>query len=95
VTDIAGEASGLYRRLLACFGPLQFGPGKLLVAAWADAVAKLHVSMLGDIPFDLLPVIAVVADLLAVSTDGQETSKVFETCKCLFEFSDALGQTTL
>lgn len=37
-----------------------------LVAVRADAMAELGLRMLGDIAFDLLPIIPVITDFLAI-----------------------------
>src|SRR3972149_6157050 len=52
--------------------PLQRRLGDILVALRADAVAELRPRMLGAVALPLLPVVLVVADLLAVRTDGQQ-----------------------
>jgi len=46
--------------------PIEFGLHEAGVAFRTDPVAELGLGMVADVPFDLLPVIAVVADLLAV-----------------------------
>src|SRR6184192_2213716 len=44
-----------------------------VVARRADAVAELRLRMVGDIPLDLLPVLIVAADPLAVAADRQQS----------------------
>ena len=42
----------------------------LLQAVWANSMRKFSVRVLGNVGFQLQPVVFVVADLLAVGTDG-------------------------
>ena len=58
----------------------------------ADAVTELHLSMVPDVVFDLVPVALVVADFLARCTDGQDSSESIQLAhglsqeECSFPF---------
>jgi hypothetical protein len=41
--------------------------------------------MLGDIAFDLLPIISVITDFLAVCANRQEALELLDPCEGLFE----------
>src|ERR1700736_5496926 len=66
-----------------------------LVAAGTDAVAELHVRVLADVLFDLLPVVLIVADALAVAADRQEAVQLLHGRQGDLELRDAIGEALL
>src|SRR5581483_734696 len=48
------------------------------VAARTDAVAELRIGMFGDVAFDLLPVLIVAANPLAVAADRQQAAQLLD-----------------
>src|SRR5947209_8349711 len=69
----AGSQSRYPDRLLR-----QLVPPHFRVALRADAVAELGLGVLADVRLDLLPVVLVVADLLAVGADRQEAAELLD-----------------
>ena len=67
----------------------------LFEAARADAMAELRVAAVGDVGFDLLPVVLVAADALAVAADRQHAAQLFDARERLLQFRDALRQPLL
>ncbi len=65
------------------------------VAVGADAVAELHPRVGREIAFDLLPIVAVVADLLAVAADRQQPLQLVDLVQGLLQLADPLGQVVL
>src|SRR5439155_263902 len=61
----------------------------LVVAVRTDAVAELHVGVRGHVLLDLLPVVAVVANLLAVRADRQQAAQLPDAGQGLFQLGDA------
>src|SRR5436190_12016429 len=61
----------------------------------ADAVAELRVGVLGDVLFDLLPVLVVAADPLAVAADRQEPVQRLDVGQRLLQLGDPLIESIL
>src|SRR5262245_15881569 len=61
--------------------PLQLGGHFLVPAVRADAVAEVDVGAAGEVFIDLLPVVVVVADLLAVGADGEQQAEAVDLGK--------------
>ncbi len=66
-----------------------------LVALGADAVAELHAGVAREVAFELLPVIAVVADFLAVAANRQQALQLMNLGQGILQFADALGNLVL
>lgn len=62
----------------------------LLHAFGAYAVGEFRFGVSSDIYFHLLPVTRVVADLLAVRTDGQDAPQCLYLIECFLQFADEL-----
>src|SRR5437868_5816428 len=58
-------------------------------------MAEPDVGMAGDVIFNPVPVIAVVADFFAVTADGKHALKRLDGGMCVGESADALGQSGL
>src|SRR6266404_2742980 len=65
--------------------------GNRLVAGGADAVAELRLGVVGDVAFDLLPVLIVPANALAVAADRQQPMELLHIRQRLLQFADAFG----
>src|SRR5947207_2158850 len=65
---------------------------QLLAAIRANAVAETDVGMSGDVAFHAVPVIAVVPDFFAVTTDREQSLQGFHGRHRFLEFLDAVGQ---
>src|SRR6266516_2055449 len=65
---------------------------QLGAAVRTDAMAETDVGVTGDIAFDPVPVIAVVADLFAVTANGEESLQGFDRREGLLQFPDAVSQ---
>jgi len=63
---------------------IEFGLDKSRVAFRANPVAELGFGMVADVPFNLLPVILIIADLLTVGTNGQQPLECLDARKGLF-----------
>src|SRR5271157_3864207 len=74
---------------------IEFGLDESRVAFRTNPMAELGSGMVADVSFDLLPVIPIVANLLTVGTDGQQSLQRLDTRKGLFQFPDALRQGPL
>src|SRR5580765_5962972 len=55
-------------------------------------MGELSVGVALDVGLDLLPVVTVVADFLAVRADRQESLQLLDPCQRLFELAYALGE---
>jgi len=64
----------------------------LLQAVRADAVGELNVGMFGYVVFQVLPVILVVADALAVSTNRKEAPELPDLSLGGFEFGHTVSK---
>lgn len=64
-------------------------------ALWTDAVGKKRVGMLGYVLFDALPVVLVITNVLAVSTDGQDSLERLDLAEEPLEFVHALAKDIL
>lgn len=58
-------------------------------------MTELRFRMVADVSFNLLPVVPVVPNFLAVGTNGQQPLKRFDAGKRLLQFPDALRQGAL
>src|SRR5437870_4552977 len=63
-----------------------------LVTVRADPMTEAGFRMFGDIGLDLAPVVPVVADLLAVGADGEQSLELFDPGEGILQFGHALGQ---
>src|SRR5439155_21148070 len=70
--SIWAEAPDLLVRAPLLAQALELGLDELCPTLRADAVGELRLGVLLDVALDLLPVVPVVAHLLAVGTDRQE-----------------------
>src|SRR5262249_18974018 len=68
---------------------------QVLVARRADAVAKLRSGMGAEVLLELLPVVAVVADALAVRANGEKPLELLDLAQGLFQLGHALRQALL
>jgi hypothetical protein len=74
---------------------IEFRLYKLGIAFRTYSVAKLGGGMFADVSFNLLPVIPIITDFLAIRTDGQQSLKRLDAGNSRFQFTDALGQSLL
>src|SRR5215472_17648051 len=74
---------------------LQLRRDVLLAAVRADPVGELSVGMSLDVGLDLLPVISVVPDLLAVGADWQESLELLDPRQRLLELAHPIGERGL
>ena len=65
------------------------------VARRTDAVAELRVGVLRDVSLDLLPVLIVAADALAVAADRQQPVQLLDVDQRRLQLGDALRQLLL
>src|SRR5437867_901074 len=77
--------SGLRGRLAGALRRIELGLDDAAVAIGADAVAELHVGMVADVLLDLLPVILVVTDLLAVRANRKQPAQLAHARQRLLE----------
>ena len=56
---------------------------------------ELRLGVIADVTFDLLPVIGIGADTLAVAADRQQAAKVLHVRHHLLQVGDAFGQPLL
>jgi hypothetical protein len=73
----------------------ELGLDDRLVAVGADAVAERGLGVLPDVGLDLLPVVAVVAHLLAVGADRQQAAQLLDVRHCPLEIADTIGEEFL
>src|SRR5688572_29618908 len=69
--------------------------GDPLEAVGADAVTEADVGVFGNVMFDLVPVILVVANLFAISANREQAMELFDVGQRILEFSEAVGQIHL
>src|SRR2546426_1825770 len=97
--QLLGAAAALLHRLfdlaLATHRLVELRLDHLAVAVGADAVAELHLRVRGDILLHLLPVVLVVADLLAVGANRKESAQLAHPDQGLLQLGDAGGQDGL
>ena len=55
-------------------------------------MTELQIGMLSDVVLDLLPVVAVGADMLAIAADREKAVQLFDVRERLFEFSDPISE---
>src|SRR5207245_5250187 len=74
---------------------LELGLDELCPTLRADAVGELRLGVLLDVALDLLPVIPVVAHLLAVGTDRQEPLEELHASERVLELLHPVGEDRL
>ena len=60
------------------------------VALRTNPMAELGIRVVADVAFHLLPVIAIVADFLAIRTNGQQPLQSFDARKGVLQLPDSL-----
>src|SRR5215211_1352154 len=68
---------------------------ELQTAIGTNAMAKAHVGMVGHVALHLMPVVLVVADFFAITTDGQQSVQLLDVRQSAFQFAHPLGQRAL
>src|ERR1041384_3036845 len=58
-------------------------------------MTELRGRMFANVALDLLPVVLIIADVLAIRTDRQNALQLLDLHERLFEFKDTLGETLL
>src|SRR5256712_13924644 len=77
-------------------GPMtEFGLDERFVAIWADGMAESGLRMLADIGIDLLPIVCVVADFLAVHANREQSLELFHARQGILQFPDACHKVPL
>src|SRR5262249_61982325 len=75
--------------------PVELGLDVLLPTIGADAVGELRVRVPLDVGLDLLPVVLVVADLLAVRADREESLELLDPGKRFLELAHPIRERCL
>src|SRR5207245_6003577 len=88
LAGIPGRAAGALRRV-------ELGFDHIAVAVRADAVTELDIGVIADVLLDLLPVVLVVADLLAVRADRQQSPQLAHADDRLLQLHHAIGEHRL
>src|SRR5438034_10106351 len=83
---------GLLARESLLAQALELGLDVLRAALRADAVGELRLGVPLDVALDLLPVVLLVVDLLAVGADRQKTVAQLHTDKCILELFHPVGE---
>lgn len=74
---------------------LQFGPRELLEAVRGNAIAQPGFSPFSDVVFELLPILPVVTDLLAVRANREQPPQSLDACQRFFQLGSARNQASL
>src|SRR2546422_1050358 len=94
--NMPGEFTAISSIRCVRAGPMtEFGLDERFVAIWADGMAESGLRMLADIGIDLLPIVCVVADFLAVHANREQSLELFHARQGILQFPDACHKVPL
>ena len=92
-TEKGGSVSVMFFHLDAQPHHLRFHD--CFVTAGADGMAELRLGMIHHVGLDLLPIVAVIPDLLAIAADRQQSGELLHALERALELHNVLGEGTL